>query len=239
MSRECRCTVCLLLPAAAAAAGFLFPLAWARGQLKDKRMGHWRERGERGEVVKKDREREKVSELRGLGQKRNRKDGAVCLGRRRTWGGVLKETGQCVEGEWIQRRGRGRGRGACSSLCVQAESLFKAVQWSQSAFCLLIRSGGLEEVKELERVFLSASVSLLPAAVAALKETWTGLSVSLCSALLQRGRPFTMKGTGVSPTAGNTHTERRDNLSSLLGFEFRNKLFISVHFLISLHHVLQ
>lgn len=26
-------------------------------------------------------------------------------------GGLLKETGQCVEGEWIQRRGRGRGRG--------------------------------------------------------------------------------------------------------------------------------
>lgn len=30
---------------------------------------------------------------------------------------------------------------------------------------------GLEEVKELERVFLSASVPLLPAAAAALKET--------------------------------------------------------------------
>ena len=86
VSRECRCTVCLLLPAAAAA-GFLFPLARARGQLKDKRMGHWRERGRGEREWKKGREREKVSELRGLGQKRNRKDGAVCLGRRRTLGG--------------------------------------------------------------------------------------------------------------------------------------------------------
>lgn len=63
-------------------------------------------------------------------------------------------------------------------------------------------------MKELERVFLSASVSLLPTAVAALKETWTGLSVSLYSALLQQGRPFTMKGTGVSPTA-RKHTLRK------------------------------
>lgn len=73
-------------------AGFLFPLALfsAPGQGSAQRQTHGslareRERGER--VKKKDREREKVSELRGLGQKRNRRDGAVCLGRRRTLGG--------------------------------------------------------------------------------------------------------------------------------------------------------
>lgn len=107
VSRECRCTVCLLLPAAAAA-GFLFPLAWARGQLKDKRMGHWRERGERGEGVKKDREREKVSELRGLGQKRNRKDGAVCLGRRRrTLEGGTEGDGPMCRGRVDTEKGEG------------------------------------------------------------------------------------------------------------------------------------
>lgn len=67
----------------------------------------------------------------------------------------------------------------------------------------------LEEVKELERVFLLSSVPLLPAAAAALKETGTGLSVSLYSAPLQQGRAFTMKGTGVSLTAENTHIVRR------------------------------
>lgn len=59
---------------------------------------------------------------------------------------------------------------------------------------------GLEEVKEHERVFQSTSVL-----AAAFKETWTGLSVSLCSAVLRQGRPFTMKGTGVSVRAKNTH----------------------------------
>lgn len=51
---------------------------------------------------------------------------------------------------------------------------------------------------------------LLPAAAAAaaLKETRAGLSVSLYSGLLQQGTLFTMKGTEVSLTAGNPHTER-------------------------------
>lgn len=48
-------------------------------------------------------------------------------------------------------------------------------------FCLLIRSGGLKEVKEHE----SFSVNLCAASAAAFKETWTGLSVSLYSAVLQ------------------------------------------------------
>lgn len=47
VSRECRCTVCLLLPAAVLAFYSLSPssLRRARGQLKDKRMGHWLEGG--------------------------------------------------------------------------------------------------------------------------------------------------------------------------------------------------
>lgn len=52
----------------------------------------------------------------------------------------------------------------------RAESFFRAVQWSQSAFLSVDTIRGLEEVKALERVFLSTSVPLLPAAAAALKE---------------------------------------------------------------------
>lgn len=91
---------------------------------------------------------------------------------------------------------------------------------------------GLQEVKEHERVFLSTSVLGAAAAAAALKETWTGLSVSLYSAVLQQGRPFTMKGTGVSLTDANAHIERRP--VKLTCFEFLNKYLISVHFRMSL-----
>lgn len=62
---------------------FLFPLALfsvlARGQLKDKCTGLRRERV-------KQRKRKKVSELKGLGQKRNWKAGAECLGSSRALG---------------------------------------------------------------------------------------------------------------------------------------------------------
>lgn len=51
-------------------------------------------------------------------------------------GGLLKEMGQCVKGVW-EREGGGVEEGGLA-LCARAESLFKAVQWSQSAFCLLI-----------------------------------------------------------------------------------------------------
>lgn len=80
------------------------------------------------------------------------------------------------------------------------------------------------------RVFLSTSVL----AAAALKETWTGLSVTLCSAVLQQGRLFTMKGTGVSLTAKNTQREKRPVKCSC--FEFLNKRFVSTFGRLSLHH---
>lgn len=92
MSRECRCTVCLLLLCC-------LPLCWsfysfspsslhqARGHLKDKHMGRRLERRRRVREQKRRRKREKVSELRGIGLKRNSRDGVVCLGWKRTLGG--------------------------------------------------------------------------------------------------------------------------------------------------------
>lgn len=87
---------------------------------------------EMGERVKKT-EREKVSELSGLGQKRNRKDGAICSGSSRTLGGLLKEMGQCVKGEW-KIEGGGVEEGGLALLWVSKLSFFKAIQWSQSGF---------------------------------------------------------------------------------------------------------
>lgn len=55
-----------------------------------------------------------------LVRKRNSRDGAVCLGKRRTLGGLLKETGQCVKGEW-EREGGGveEEEGGLAFLCVR------------------------------------------------------------------------------------------------------------------------
>ncbi|KAG7237830.1 hypothetical protein INR49_031843 [Caranx melampygus] len=98
----------VLLPAAVLA--FYSPspssLRWARGQLKDKRTGH-RLKGGRGVREEKRKEKpQKVSELRGLGQKRNRRDGAVCLGKRRTLGAAEGDRAMC-KGRVGERRGEG------------------------------------------------------------------------------------------------------------------------------------
>lgn len=104
------------------------------GQGSAQRQMHGSLAGERemGERVKKT-EREKVSELSGLGQKRNRKDGAICSGSSRTLGGLLKEMGQCVKGEW-KIEGGGVEEGGLALLWVSKLSFFKAIQWSQSGF---------------------------------------------------------------------------------------------------------
>lgn len=60
------------------------------GQGSTQRQMHGSLTGERQSGGKsKNRERQEISELGGLGQKRDRKDGAICLGSGRTlgWGG--------------------------------------------------------------------------------------------------------------------------------------------------------
>lgn len=46
-------------------------------------------------------------------------------------GGLLKETGQCVKGEWTREGG---GVGGLALLWVSRLSFFKAIQWTQSGF---------------------------------------------------------------------------------------------------------
>lgn len=104
-----------LLPAAVLALNPLSPSSSAPGQGSAERQtlgspARERQRERERGWKRKDRERENISELRRLGQKRNRIDRAVCLVRRRTLGGLLKETGQCVKGEWKREGGRGRRR---------------------------------------------------------------------------------------------------------------------------------
>lgn len=80
-----------------------------------------RQRG--GVVGEVKTERQEISELRGLGQKRDRKDRAICLGSSRTLGGLLKEMGQCVKGEW-KRVGGGVEEGGLALLRVSKLSFF-------------------------------------------------------------------------------------------------------------------
>lgn len=104
---------CLIVRSAAVlfacrCADFLFPLALisAPGQGSAQRQTHGslvreRERGERVKKTEKDRRSVSLGDLVRI----NRRDGVVCLGRRSTLGGLLKETGQCVKGEWKKEGG--------------------------------------------------------------------------------------------------------------------------------------
>lgn len=74
------------------------------------------------------------------------------------------------KGRVEERRGGGveEERGGLALLCV---SRLRALSSGPECLLSVDMIRGLEEVKELERVFLSTSVSPLPAAAAALKET--------------------------------------------------------------------
>lgn len=71
-----------LLPAAVLVLLFLLTFFSAPDQGSPQRQTHGRGGGGLGR-----RKREKVSELRGIGLKRNSRDGVVCLGWKRTLGG--------------------------------------------------------------------------------------------------------------------------------------------------------
>lgn len=90
-----------------------------------------------------------------------------------------------TEEDWAVCESReSRGRGLLFT-CVRVESFFffLAVQWSQSAFCLLIRSGDGRNCQEFFFSSLATPTLLL------------GLNTEICAGL-QQGKLFTMKDTG-------------------------------------------
>lgn len=111
-----------------------------------------------------------------------------------------------------ERRGRGGRRGGgLAPLCVSGLTAF--LKPSSGARVPLSK---LEEVKELERVFHSASVPLPPAAAAAasLKETCAGylsLCISLCPTRTQRNSHH--EGHRVSDCRKHREGEREELLS--------------------------
>lgn len=110
------------------------------GQGSTQRQMHGSLSGERQSGGKSGtREKQEISELGGTLSEERQENRAICLGSSRTLGGLPKEMGRCVKGEW-KRVGGGveeGGGGGIALLWVSELSFFffkKAVQWSRSGF---------------------------------------------------------------------------------------------------------